>query len=103
MGFPSAMINQSELGLKPFGAFRAVMSAEAGEVFGGLCVFPLGEVVGGEEVSFDLIDVPMRKLERVHGNNDCLHGNQPRLSPRLRDGTLIRDAHCDCVVDAGAC
>lgn len=58
---------QCWLRIKPFGAFDAVVAAEVGEVFDGLGVLPLREVLGGEEVGLDLIDVPVAsRVSIVH-------------------------------------
>jgi hypothetical protein len=58
MGLLATVTDKAGLGIEPFCAFDAVITAQVGEVLFGLGVLVLGEVLRGEEVGLDLVDVP---------------------------------------------
>lgn len=51
------MDNQRGLGVKPFGALGAVVTAQTGQVFWCLCILVLLEMLRGQEIGFDLVNV----------------------------------------------
>lgn len=52
------MYDEVRLGVEPLGTLGAVVPAETGQVLGGLGVLVLLEVLGGQDVGLDLINVP---------------------------------------------
>jgi hypothetical protein len=81
VGLLATVTDEAGLGIEPFCAFDAVVTAQVGEVLFGLGVLVLGEVLRGEEVGLDLVDVP-------------------GFSPRLDESALVANTHLEgCVCE----
>lgn len=66
---------QGSLCIKPFRTFNAIVSPKTWKVFWSFAARKLCEMLGREEISFDLVDIP-------------------RFSSRLRNSALVANTHC---------
>jgi len=55
------MAPESGFCLEPLGAFYTVKPAEPREVLSGFCLFPQLQVFWREQISFDLVNIPVAR------------------------------------------
>lgn len=68
MGLATPVSDQRALHIKPLGAFCAVVSSQTRQVLGSLGVLELLQVLGREDVGFDLIDISVRTTPSAVGS-----------------------------------